>query len=379
MRTVERVHLNTAGAGIPVPAVRSALVEYGAAEAEWGPYEAEERYADQLNDDVYAAVGELLGAPADRVALFGSATDAWCRVVCNLRLSPGSRIWVTPYEYAGNLIALRVLSRRLDCRMEVVPTLPNGDLDLQWMQDHLDERVELVSVVHIPSGCGTVLPVAEIGAVLAGSRAAYVVDACQTVGHLPLDVRAIGCDLLTGAGRKFLRGPRGSGFAYVSARIWSRVDLPFHDLHIAEADASGDFEITTRTAARFETAERNGAVVLGLLAAVRYALDKAPPVRTEVFEALTGTVRDVPGIRLLAPGSVHSGIVSFVHEDVGPGRIRRSLARAGLHTWVGHGNHTPLYMAAQGVDHFVRTSVHYYNSLAHIDHLGRALYTATTA
>ncbi|MFI9778698.1 aminotransferase class V-fold PLP-dependent enzyme [Streptomyces sp. NPDC051956] len=376
MSAQKRVHLNTAGAAVPLPAAVEAFTQFTLLEAELGPYEAEERYAGQLGEDVYAAVGRLLGAPAGTIALFASATDAWCRTVCNLRLSRGSRIWVTPYEYAGNLIALRLLADRLGCRIEVVPTLPDGDLDLDWMRRELDERVALVSVVHIPSGCGIVLPVAEIGAILTGSDAVYVVDACQSVGHLPLDVAQIGCDILTGAGRKFLRGPRGSGFAYVARSLWDRIELPFYDLHVADVDASGAFRLECATAARFETAERSGAAVLGLLAAAEHAHERAHAADSEVFDALTGAVRRAPGVQLLAPGSTHSGIVSFVHADVPAERIRAFLANEGVHVWVGTGSHTPLYHAARGVDRFVRASVHYYNDLGDIDRFGRALATA---
>lgn len=157
------VHLNTAGAGLLEPAARAAMAEYLRLEAEIGPYETEERYVKVLTDGVYRGLGDLLGCGPDEIALFGSATDAWCRVVRGLRLRPGGRIWTTPYEYAANLMVLRTLCEETGSELVVVPTRPDGDLDLDWMRAELDETVSLVSLVHMPSGAGVVLPVAEVG------------------------------------------------------------------------------------------------------------------------------------------------------------------------------------------------------------------------
>jgi selenocysteine lyase/cysteine desulfurase/biotin carboxylase len=372
-----RIHLNTAGAAIPAPAVPAVMAGYLATEAELGPYEAEAVHALDLDERVYRQVADVVGARPDEIALFGSATDAWCRVVCNLDLPAGSRIWVTPYEYAGNLIALQALASRRGCTLEVVPTVPGGDLDLDWMRAHVDERVGLVSLVHMPSGAGVVQPAEEVGALLAGSAAVYVLDACQTVGQLTVDVRAIGCHLLTGAGRKFLRGPRGSGFAVIARDLWDRVQLPFHDLHVAEVESLHGYRVTADRATRFETAERNSAVVLGLLAAVEHAGSRPAGPAPEVFEALLAAVCETPGTRLLAPGRRRAGIVSFVHERCPPERIRDGLAEDGITGGVGFGAHTPLYLAAGGVTRFVRVSVHHYNDLADIEVFRRSLRRVT--
>lgn len=368
------VHLNTAGAGLPAPGVLDAMTGQLALEADLGPYEAEQLRARELNSTVYARLAELVGAEADEIALFGSATEAWCRTVCQLRIPPGSRLWVTRYEYAGNLIALQRIARAKGCGLEVIPCLPDGELDLDWMRASLDERVALVSVVHMPSGAGVVLPVEEIGALLAaGSGAVYVVDACQTVGQLPIDVRAIGCHALTGAGRKFLRGPRGSGFGYLRADLRDRMEASWYDLHVAEARSLHEHRVTDRTAARFETAERSNAIVLGLLTAAEYALKGPGGPAAEVQAALLDAVMTTPGVRLLAPRPVPSAIVSFVHQRCPAARIVAGLAADGVTGWVAHGAHTPLYLAAEGVSEFVRTSVHHYTSVADIELFRRSL------
>ncbi|MEU1968662.1 aminotransferase class V-fold PLP-dependent enzyme [Micromonospora sediminicola] len=370
--TAGAIHLNTAGAGLPAPGVTAAMTGYLDAEAAVGPYEAEQARAVDLTDRVYAALAALVGARPEHIALFASATDAWCRIACHLDVAEGSRIWTTPYEYAGNLIALQRLAARRGCTLEVIPVGDAGDVDLEWMRARLDDRVALVSVVHMPSAVGLIQPVERIGALLAGSSAVYLVDACQTVGQIPVDVGAIGCHALTAAGRKFLRGPRGTGFAYLRPDLWDRIDPVFYDLHVAQAVSLHEHRLDVDTAARFETAERGNAAVLGLLAAAEYART-APAPAAEVYPALTATIGQTPGTRLLMPGSRHGGIASFTHDRLPPERIRDALAEDGLNTWVGVGAHTPLYLAAAGIERFVRTSVHHYNGVTDIEALGRSL------
>ena len=203
--------------------VRAAMTACVDREAATGCYETEESLDDLLQCEVYQRLARVLGAPAGDIALFDSATRAWCAVVPRLRPGPADRIWITPYEYAGNLIALFSLRDRTGCRIEVIPTLPGGDLDLEWMSRHIRDDVAFVSVTHIPSGCGIVNPVEEIGRLLAPYRCFYAVDACQSVGQIPVDAARIGCQLLTGAGRKFLRGrgaPASPMWRLPYARSW---------------------------------------------------------------------------------------------------------------------------------------------------------------
>ncbi|MFF8940349.1 aminotransferase class V-fold PLP-dependent enzyme [Streptomyces paradoxus] len=367
------IHLNTAGAGLMPDAVRAAMEECIAREAATGCYETEEALDDLLQDEVYARLAAAIGAPVGDVALFDSATRAWCAVVPKLPLGPADRVWVTPYEYAGNLISLFSLRDRTGCRIEVVPTVPGGDLDLDWMARHVSDDVALVSVTHIPSGCGIVNPVEEIGRILAPYRCFYAVDACQSIGQVPVDVSRIGCHLLTGAGRKFLRGPRGTGFAYAAPELRAALITDFHDLHVARVDSAGGYRVTDGSARGLELAERTTAAVAGFHAALGLFASGTPFDHQEVFRALRETVEKTPGVELIAPGTRQSGIVSFRHPDVPAEEIRRRLRLRGINVWKIVGHHTPLYMAERGVDTAVRASVHYYNTLEEIDAFGAAL------
>ena len=367
------VHLNTAGAGLVPAEVRRTMAEVLDREAATGCYETEIHYDALVNDGVYRRLARVLAAPAGDLALFDSATRAWCSVVPRLPLGPADRVWVTPYEYAGNLISLFRLRDRTGCRIEVVPTLPGGDLDLEWMARNIADDVALVSVTHIPSGCGIVNPVEEIGRILAPYRCFYAVDACQSIGQVPVSVERIGCQLLTGAGRKFLRGPRGTAFAYVAPELRAALVPDFHDLHVARVDSANGYRDDDTSARTLELAERSTAAFAGFDTALTLFEEGTPFDHAEVFEALRATVSAIPGVEPLTPGSVQSGIVSFRHERVTAEAIRDGLAAHRINVWRIVGHHTPLYMADRGVETAVRASVHHYNTVGEIERFGRAL------
>lgn len=367
------IHLNTAGAGLMPASVHTAMRACVDREAAIGCYETEESLDGLLQEEVYQRLARVLGAPVGDLALFDSATRAWCAVVPRLRLGPSDRVWTTPYEYAGNLISLFSLRDRTGCRIEVVPTLPGGDLDLDWMSRNISDAVAFVSVTHVPSGCGIVNPVEEIGRILAPYRCFYAVDACQSVGQIPVDTARIGCQLLTGAGRKFLRGPRGTGFAYVAPALRAELSPGFHDLHVAHVDSATGYRVTDDSARSLELAERTSSAVVGLNAALALHESGGPFEHGEVFRALRAAVAGVPGVEPITPGAVQSGIVSFRHPDVPAEEIRRRLGERGINVWRIAGDHTPLYMARRGVDTAVRASAHYYNTLEEVDVFGEAL------
>ncbi|MEU6770891.1 aminotransferase class V-fold PLP-dependent enzyme [Streptomyces sp. NPDC046759] len=370
------VHLNTAGAGLMPAAVVDTMSGYLRQEAADGAYETELRHADTLDKGVYGNLARVLDAPAEDLALFDSATRAWSSAVTPLVLTGADRVWITPYEYAGSLILWTELRRRTGIRLEVIPLLPGGDLDVDWMRRTLREDVAVVSVPHVPSGCGIVNPVEEIGRVLAPWPCLYLVDACQSVGQLPVSVADIGCDLLTGAGRKFLCGPRGTGFAYIGPRLRARARPVFHDLHVADMTSDDTYEVHTDGARRFEYAERSGAAIVGLDAALRQHLDRtsrragdARPVRDLVREV----VEETPGTRLVDPGARHASIVTFVCDRMPAARLREELSARGVNAWVAQGSHTPLFMRRQGIEHAVRVSPHHYNSAQDVEVFARAL------
>ncbi|MFI6504494.1 aminotransferase class V-fold PLP-dependent enzyme [Nonomuraea typhae] len=359
-----RTHLNTAGAGLMSRRTVETMIEVLEAEQRDGAYETEQRYDDELNVALYKELGRLVNADPQDVAIFDSATRAWSATFGRLALRSGQRVIITPYEYAGNLMSLTTLQKRYGFRIEVMPLDGAGDLDLDWLRRSVDDDVALVSVPHVPSGCGIVNPVEEIGRILDGGDALYVVDGCQSVGQLPVDVGRIGCDLFTGAGRKFLCGPRGTGFAVASRRLRERLTPDLLDLHVADIDQHLDVAEHVSGARGLELAERSTAVFMGLLASLAEAPDPAGLDNGHLSTALAAELRTVDGVQVFDPGRRQSGITAFRHDRVPAARIAEELRAAGVNVWKIAGSHTPLYLLERDVTTAVRVSVHWYTTEA---------------
>ncbi|MET7986423.1 aminotransferase class V-fold PLP-dependent enzyme [Streptomyces sp. NPDC005281] len=349
-----RIHLDPAGAGRMPAAVREVLTEWTRFEDRYGPYELDERLEDVLHRQIHEHLAALLGAPPGDTYACTGAADAFAAVLSRLPLGSRDRVWTTPYESAANLSTLFALRARTGCRLEVVPLRPDGDLDLEWMARHIGGDVALVCVPYVPSGCGIVHPVEDIGRILAPHRCLYAVDASYAAGQLPVDAARIGCHLLTGDGWRFLRGPHTAGFACVAPRLREALaphgGLPLVPPHGAAAAALNE----------------------------ALALHAAVPPRTALAPGLRAAVEDTAGTELIAPGRLQSGIVTFRHEDVPAALVRRRLADRGVVVWKTVAEEVPLYLPKRGVVTAVRASVHHDNSAGDIELFADALKDAVT-
>lgn len=333
-----RVHLDTAGLGRMPAAARAQLTEWTRHEDRHGPYEVDEHVHHVVRPELDARLAALLGAPAGDTVLTTGAADAFAALVPRLPLGPGDRIWTTPYEGVANLTVLTALRDRARCRLEVVPLRPDGDLDLEWMAAHIDDDVALVSVVHVPAGCGIVTPVEDIGRILAPHRCLYAVDASYAVGQLPVHAGRIGCQLLTGDAWRFLRGPESVGFAYAAPELRQAL----------APDGTGSL------------VPPEGASVVALNAALAVHEDAVPV--GGLAAVLRAAVEETPGAELIAPGRVQSGIVTFRHAEMPAGPLRRALAARGVIVGKTVAQETPLYSPERGGTATVRVSVHHDNS-----------------
>ncbi|MFE7616025.1 aminotransferase class V-fold PLP-dependent enzyme [Streptomyces sp. NPDC057496] len=373
-----RVHLNTAGAGLLSSHAVDTMIDVLHAERRDGAYETELRLDGELNEQLYGELARLVGAAPDDIAYFDSATRAYVSTLPLLKPGPGERVILSPYEYAGNLLSLLALRERHGFTIDVIPLDAEGDLDLEWLEKNVDDDVSFVSVPHVPSGCGIVNPVEEIGRILRGTDTFYVVDGCQSVGQLPVDVSALGCDLFTGAGRKFLCGPRGTGFAAVSERLRAALERGSRDLHVSAVDARLAVEDRVHTARTLELAERSTAVAMGFLTTLREAPDPAGVDNASRAAELTALLTAVPGIEVINPGRRQAGIVTFRHDRVSPAELTAALGECGITVWTITGAHTPQYMLDRGVTTAVRASVHWYTTTAQIEALAAALRRITS-
>lgn len=367
----EVTHLNNAGAGLVPSPVLNAVVDHLRREAEIGGYEAATERQDRI-EHTYDALAGLLGCQRTEVALVENATRAWDMAFYAFPLGPGDRVLTAQAEYASNYIALQQVAKRTGAVVEVVPDDEDGQIDTAALQAMLDERVKLVSLVHVPTQSGLVNPAAAVGAITRAAGIPLLLDACQSVGQMPVDVEEIGCDVLSGTGRKFLRGPRGTGFLYVREELIERLEPPFLDLHAAEWLPDGGYALRD-DARRFENWEGYRAGQVGLGVAVDYAMEWGLEAIRDRVHALAELLRErlatVDGVTVHDPGRERCAIVTFAVAGREAEDVARALSAERVNVSVTDASSSRLDLGARGIDTLVRASVHYYNSEDELDRL----------
>ncbi len=372
------IHLNNAGASLSPNVVLEAVNRYQQREVEMGGYEAADAALPEL-EAVYHSVARLLNAQPSEVALVENATRAWDMLFYALPFKPGDVVLTSQGEYAGNYIPYLQLKQRCGIDIEVLPNDECGRVSIQALQQRLQRPgVALVSLPMIASNGGAIQPVRVIANLCRAAGVLFLLDACQAAGQIPLDVKAIGCHMLTATSRKYLRGPRGVGFLYIEQALCERLEPPFLDLHAASLVSDERYEIRA-DARRFESWERNAAAALGFGAAVDYALACGVDNLWARIRHLAKYLREglalVPGVQCQDHGAPLTGLVTFSHERHGAGEIRQWLAQrpTRINVSVAGPGSTWLDMHQRGLSEVVRASVHAYNSEAELDVLIQAL------
>ena len=367
--STEVVHLNNAGSALPPAIVVETMVEHLRLEEMIGGYEAHARTVDRI-DAVRDSIGALLDTSGANIALSTSATDSWDRAFSAITFAgdfgPDTRILASSSEYASNVLPVMQLARHFGVQLEFIPDDNNGVTDVAALESMLDDNVAAVLINHCPSQNGLINPVAAIGHALARaqSNAWYLVDACQSVGQLPVDAISIGADFLSVTGRKFVRGPRGTGFMYCSARALAELEPFPADLHGANWNPDG---YSMRTdAQRFEAWEKSYAALLGLGAAIDYSLALGMDAIHLRINYLAGEIRlllaEIPGVNVLDRGVEKSGIVTFNHERVEAAAIVAGLRNSGINVSLGTPEYSQVDYIAHHVSSLVRVSPHVFNT-----------------
>jgi cysteine desulfurase / selenocysteine lyase len=363
------LHFNNAGAALMPRQVVDAVTGHLLLEAEIGGYEAAESTDDTV-EHVYDALSQLIGCQRDEIAIIENATRAWDMAFYSLAFKSGDRILTSIAEYASNYIAFLQIAQRTGAVIEPIPNDRNGQVSVEALQHLIDERVTLIAITHVPTNGGLVNPAIEIGSIARQANILFLLDACQSIGQMPIDVQVIGCDMLSATGRKYLRGPRGTGFLYVQRDLIEQLEPPFLDLHAATWVTKDRYEVRS-DARRFENWETNYAGKIGLGVAVDYALawglEDIWARISFLAEVLRTRLQQIPHVQVQDVGLQKCGIVTFTIDGWSPQEIRCKLAEQRMNVSISSAASTRLDMDGRGLTSVVRASVHYYNTEEEIE------------
>jgi cysteine desulfurase / selenocysteine lyase len=358
------LHFNNAGSSLPPDCVHHAVAHHLERERQIGGYEAKDEALSSINS-FYDETSKLIGANQNEIAFIENATRAWDMAFYSLPFAKGDEIITVASEYASNYLAYLQIAKRKGVVIKVATNEPNGQADVDSIQKLVTSRTKLISITHVPSTGGLINPAEAIGKIAKEHGILYLLDACQSVGQLPIDVKTIGCDMLSATGRKFLRGPRGTGFLYVRESLANSLEPAFIDLHAAHWEADNTYSII-EGAKRFENWECFYAGKIGLAEAIRYAsgigLDHIAARNKILATHLREGLQNIAGVNVTDLGVQKSAIVTFEKSGLDPEQIKAQLHHQHINVSVSPASYSRLDLAARKLKSVVRASIHYYNT-----------------
>jgi selenocysteine lyase/cysteine desulfurase len=376
-----QIHLNNAGAGLMPRAVLDAMVAHLNREAKFGAYESADD-AEGAVADAYANVAKLLGTPPRNIAVVENSTVAFFQALSAFDFKAGDVIVTTRNDYISNQLAYLSLAQRHGVEVRRAADLASGGADPQSVKELLgDPRVRLLAVTWVPTNSGLMQPVEALGEIAEAAGVPYLVDGCQAVGQISVDVARLKCDFFSGTARKFLRGPRGIGFLYVSDRALKRGDFPLY-IDMRGADwVSADGFAPAPDARRFENWEFAYSLVLGLGEAARYALGVGVELGGHRARDLAATLRrkltELRGIRVLDRGSELAAIVTIEVAGWDATELSKLLRTRGINTSASLRAYAVIDMDEKRAASALRLSPHYYNTESEVERVVEELRTVT--
>ncbi len=367
--TSKIIHFNNAGASLMPDVVVSAMKAYIDSEAKMGSYESAAYFDKELNL-FYHHAAQLINASSEEIAFTESATVAWQRAIHSIPFENGDIILTCVSEYASSYIAYLQLAKLKGVSVKVVPNDCFGAIDIDALKREINPKVKLISICHIPTGNGLINPAEAVGDVARNNNILYLLDACQSVGQYPVDVEKIHCDFLSVTGRKYLRGPRGTGFLYARHSTTSHLEPAYLDLHGAEWMSKDHYRMRI-DAKKYETWESNLSAKYGLSIAIDYlnklGIENVSKLVMSLAAYFRSCLGEVTGAQVLDTGVSQSGIVTFTYKDMSPQSIKDYLSAHGVNVSIIVASSSLLDLEERNVSEAVRASVHYYNTKGEID------------
>jgi cysteine desulfurase/selenocysteine lyase len=366
----DKIFLNSAGGSLMTEIVVKTMTDYILLEQQYGGYGAADKNAERIQL-FYTETAKLINTQPHNIAFMVSSTDGYAKALSSIQFKEGDVIITTNDDYISNQIAFFSLQKKVGIKIIRVKNLPDHELDLENLESLIKQHnPKLVAVTHIPTSSGLIQNVEGAGEICRRYDVLYLVDACQSVGQLAVDVEKIGCDFLTVTGRKFMRGPRGTGFLYVSDRVLEKNMAPiFLDTSGAEWTEFDDYKLSV-TAKRFEHWETSISSLLGLVEAIKYAnnigLQNIENYNRKLAERLRNGLQN-DGLRVLDEGQNLSSIVTFCAQGGSIENEYKRLKENNIYFSVSNKSNALIDFTLKKVDRAIRLSPHYFNTSDEID------------
>ncbi|MBB6370119.1 aminotransferase class V-fold PLP-dependent enzyme [Chryseobacterium shigense] len=361
----DKIFLNSAGGSLMPSTVVKAMTDHILLEQQYGAYEAADKNEKHVNR-FYEEAAKIINARPENIAFTVSSTDAYAKALSSIEFKDGDVIITTNDDYISNQMAFFSLQKKRGVKLIRVKNLPDHELDLEDLENIIRKyNPKLVAVTHIPTNSGLIQNVEGVGKICRQYDVLFLVDACQSVGQMAVDVEKIGCDFLTATGRKFMRGPRGTGFLYVSDRVLERNMVPvFLDMNGAQWTDFDDYTLL-KTAKRFELWETSISSLLGFTEALKYAneigLENIENYNRKLAEDLRQRLQN-NGLKVLDQGQNLCSIVTFVPQDGNIENIYKILKENNVYFSVSNKSNALIDFTLKGLDRAIRLSPHYFNT-----------------
>lgn len=365
------INFNNAGSSRPYSEVNKEIRDFLKVEYFMGGYYAVEKYKKKL-EKFYYNLSKLINCKVAEISFLSSTTQAWNLFFNSIQISKKENIVIFENEYGSNLIYYK--KQKLNVR--IVKINEDGKICLKDLLKKINKNTKIISLCHIASQCGDKIEAAKIFNFVRNLNPDIicVLDACQSIGQIKVDVKEINCDVLVGSGRKYLRGPRGTGFIYINEKIREKVKPMILDLKNTECYQE---IIKIKKANIFENFEYSPALQIGLGKAIERinssGINQIELQIRQKSQYLRKKLDYFSKITFFENFNTLTGINTLKIEGLSSLRIYNYLLSKRILTSISTSATSLLYFNKKKIKDVLRISIHHYNSLYQINYLIKCL------